>query len=119
MKTLITLSIALALSLLANIVAVYLIGSTRAASTAQIEAARQAGAIAALEGRIDQVNHIALAAERDGVQLQAELRTVDTAAARRLASYQTFVAGLPPLPAGCGPGRARVDAVNRLTGATP
>ena len=119
MKTLITLSIALALSLAANLVALYLIGSTRASSAAEVEQARQAGMIAALEGRIDQVNRVALLAERDGRQLQAELRAADAEAARSLASYQAFVAGLPSLPAGCGPGRARVDAINRLTGATP
>ncbi len=119
MRTIVTLSIALVLSLAANIVAVYLIGSTTAASAAKVEQARQAGAIAALKGRADQINRVALDADRDGRQLQAELRTVDAEATRRLQSYQAFVANLPPLPQGCGPGKARVDAINRLTGALP
>lgn len=119
MRTIITLSIALVLSLATNIAAVYLIGSTRASSEAKVEQARQAGAIDALKGRVDQINRVALDAERDGRQLQAELRTVDSKAAQLLRGYQTFVADLPPLPLGCGPGKARVDAINRLTGAEP
>lgn len=119
MRTIITLSVALLLSLAANIVAVYLIGSTSATSAAKVEQARQAGAIAALQGRADQINRVALDADRDGRQLQAELRAVDAEATRRLHSYQAFIADLPPLPQGCGPGKARVDAINRLTGATP
>lgn len=119
MRTVITLSIALVLSLATNIAAVYLIGSTSASSAAKVEQARQAGAIQALQGRADQINRIALEADSDGRQLQADLRAVDAEAARRLQSYQAFVAGLPPLPQGCGPGKARVDALNRLTGADP
>lgn len=119
MKIIITLSVALLLSLVANGAAVYLIGSTVAASSAKLEQARQAGAIEALQDRADKINQVALAAERDGRQLQADLRAADAEASRRLASYQSFIAGLPPLPPGCGPGQTRVDALNRLTGAIP
>ncbi|GEM_PF-4202842 len=119
MRAIIALSIALALSLFANVVAMYLIGSISASSAAKVVQARQTGAIDALKGRADQINRVALAADRDGLKLQAELRSVDEEAARRLQNYQAFVSGLPPLPQGCGPGKARVDALNHLTGADP
>lgn len=119
MRIIIALSIALVLSLAANVVATYRIGSISASSAAKVVHARQAGAIDALKGRADQINRVALAADQDGRQLQADLRAVDAEAGRRLQSYQTFVAGLPPLPQGCGPGKTRVDALNRLTGAEP
>ncbi len=117
MKTISVLSIALALSLIGNAIALYHAGHARAANAATLDKARMQGAVQALEGRADQVNRVALAAEADGRLLQQQLQDSTDALATSVATYRRTLATLPDLPAGCGPGQARVDAFNRATGA--
>ena len=118
MKTIPVLSIALALSLIGNAIALYHAGHASAARDATLDKARLQGAVKALEGRADLVNRVALAAEADGRLLQQQLQASTDALATSVATYRRTLATLPDLPAGCGPGQARVDAFNRATGAT-
>lgn len=118
MKTIPVLSLALGLSLIGNAVALYRAGHASAAHAATLDKARLQGAVQALEGRTDQVNRVALAADTDGRLLQQQLQASTTALADSVATYRRTIATLPDLPENCGPGQARVDAFNRATGAT-
>lgn len=119
LKFIAALAIALALSLLANGYAVYRLGYAKADNAATLAKARKDGEIAALRGRADQINRVALAADADSRALWGELNALAERGRARVLVYRTTTPRLPPLPANCGPGAQRVDAVNRLTGAKP
>ncbi len=118
MKTIPVLSIALALSLIGNAIALYHAGHASAANAATLDKARLQGAVVALQGHADQINVVALAAANDGRKLQAQLQASTAALADSVATYRRTLAALPDMPANCGPGQARVDAFNHATGAT-
>lgn len=109
----------LLLSLAGNGLAVYRLGYAKADRAAELSAAKRNGEIAALRGRADQINRVARAAEDDNRKLWADLADQVDRGRERVVVYQTTTRQLPPLPANCGPGKARVDAVNQLTGAKP
>lgn len=113
------LAIALALSLVGNAVQLYRAGGASARTEADLQAARDAGAISALHGRLDVVNGVARAADADNAALWTELHGLAERGRERVTEYRTVTRTLPPLAAGCGPGAGRVAAFNRLTGATP
>ncbi|MBB1061887.1 hypothetical protein [Marilutibacter spongiae] len=115
----IALAIALALSLLGNGLQLYRAGGAGERADAALQAARDAGAIAALHGRLDVVNGVARAADADNVALLAYLASLVERGRERVTEFRTVERNLPPMPGNCGPGAARVEAFNRLSGATP
>lgn len=119
LKVVAALSVLLFLSLAGNGLAVYRLGYVKADRAAELSAAKRDGEIAALRGRADQVNRVAAAAEADNQKLWADLALQVDRGRERVVVYRTKLQQLPPLPANCGPGSQRVQAVNQLTGATP
>ncbi len=115
----ISLAAALVLSLLGNGLQLYRAGGAGARSDAALQAARDAGAIAALHGRLDVVNGVAHAADSDNAALLTELADMVERGRERVTEFRTVDRTLPPLAGNCGPGAARVQAFNRLSGATP
>lgn len=70
-----------------------------------------ASAIRLIEGMAERRDH-------DDAELLADLTAIAERARSTRVIYREAAAAAP-LPSGCGPGQARIDAVNRALGASP
>lgn len=111
MKLIPALGLALAVSLVGNVVLVERWLTATARCDTRIAQAEKAAATEALQDYSDTLTSVLkdVTAERD--KLLTDLDGIRTSEARTLAQYRQFVNALPPLS--CPPGAARVEAFNR------
>lgn len=84
-----------------------------------LQAAELRGTAEAQAGVIQRTAQVAEMAADDRDKLLKQLEAIAQASRERVIVYQDRVRTLPPLPAQCGPGQGRIDAINELAGGRP
>lgn len=112
-KLVLGLAVALGLSLTTNLYQLYRAGVAAAEKEHAVDKAAS-DARAAAQNAVNEAARL-LADERGRQRdaLAGDILKLHAAADAQVSRYRTWVRGLPPLPANCGPGRDRVDAFNR------
>lgn len=116
LKTIAALGVTLVLSLGANAWQLYRAGAAHERERGALAVAERDGRIAVLQAGLDTNARLAAAAREDHLGLVNDLSAIVERGRTTRVVYQRAAAAAP-LPVGCIPGEARVDAVNAALGA--